>query len=281
MTDMNQILRPDPSSEEAMLNEACRVLRRLAEPGACLALAPGMETAVVVRENGEGPALRTAMVAREVAEAMALKDWIKSYGKGRVLRYTITASGRTALRRMVADAETARERALRDPEAAVDRNDPLALSEERRRAVRYSLAESPLMVLARRRDKGGGPFLTPELVAAGERFREDFELALMGDRAGSTLHALLSGASPDTLSSIGGSPATLAAVDRVRMAVVALGPGLSDMALRSLCYLEGMESIEKELSWSARSGKIVLRIALQRLRQHYESDSRAWSPLIG
>ena len=50
-----------------------------------------------------------------------------------------------------------------------------------------------------------------------------------------------------------------------------LGPGLGDMALRCCCFLEGLETAEKRMGWSARSGKIVLRIALQRLRRHYQA----------
>ena len=60
-----------------------------------------------------------------------------------------------------------------------------------------------------------------------------------------------------------------------------LGPGLGDMALRCCCYLEGLEAAEKRLGWSARSGKIVLRIALQRLRRHYEETYGGDAPLIG
>ena len=60
-----------------------------------------------------------------------------------------------------------------------------------------------------------------------------------------------------------------------------LGPGLADVALRCCCFLEGLEAAEKRMGWSARSGKIVLRIALQRLHQHYEAAGGSWARLIG
>ncbi len=62
-----------------------------------------------------------------------------------------------------------------------------------------------------------------------------------------------------------------AARDRVAAALTDMGPGLSEVALRCCCHLEGLEAAERRLGWSARSGKIVLRIALQRLKRHYET----------
>ena len=69
--------------------------------------------------------------------------------------------------------------------------------------------------------------------------------------------------------------------NRVALALSELGPGLSDVVLRCCCYLEGLETIEKKLSWSARSGKIVLRIALMRLKIHYDQTVGPGGPLIG
>ena len=56
---------------------------------------------------------------------------------------------------------------------------------------------------------------------------------------------------------------------RVAKAMEALGPGLSDVVFRVCCFLEGLETAEKRLGWSARSGKVVLKIALERLAMHY------------
>ena len=57
-------------------------------------------------------------------------------------------------------------------------------------------------------------------------------------------------------------------------------PGLGDVALRCCCRLEGLEAVEQTMGWSARSGKIVLRIALQRLARHYD-DRKAAEALVG
>ncbi len=83
--------------------EAKRILRRLCEQGAVLAVAREMETAVVVRVTPEGEQVRTAIVEREIAQAMALKDWITCPDpEGRIARYFITNIGRSALRRLTA-----------------------------------------------------------------------------------------------------------------------------------------------------------------------------------
>lgn len=68
---------------------------------------------------------------------------------------------------------------------------------------------------------------------------------------------------------------------RIADAMEHLGPGLSDVVLRCCCYLEGLETAEKKLGWSARSGKIVLRIALIRLRRYYDETIGPGGPLIG
>jgi hypothetical protein len=72
-----------------------------------------------------------------------------------------------------------------------------------------------------------------------------------------------------------------AARDRVAAALRDLGPGLGDVALRVCCFLEGIETAEQKLGWAARSGKVVLRIALQRLQRHYHETYGRSGPLIG
>ncbi|WOI56745.1 DUF6456 domain-containing protein [Palleronia sp. LCG004] len=257
----------DTPSEELIASEARRILRRLSEPGACLAVAQGMEKAVVVRENKDGQTVRTGTVDAEIAEAMALKGWIGTTGSGRVARYHIKPSGRVALKDMLSEIEV--------PASEAEEADP--------RGLRYGTVESPVMMLARRRDKNGEVFLTEDLVRAAERLREDFELARMGDGGGEQNweEMMAQADAPELDPGVFHGPGVEAARSRVQAAMQDLGPGLGDVVLRACCHLEGMESIEARMGWAARSGKIVLRIGLQRLKRHFKLTQGSLSPMIG
>jgi DNA-binding PadR family transcriptional regulator len=278
MTAMRRETPPIPS-DDVVEREARRILRRLSEPGACLAVAKDMEKAVVVREAG-GQTVRTGVVDRPVAEAMALNDWIACETPGRISRYQITQAGRAALKRLL--AEDAQD-AFGDQHRDIEERDETGADGRRTGArVRYTLAESPLALLARRRDKDGQAFLTDRMVLAGERLREDFELAQMGPRVAQNWDRFLTaGADRGGFATGGSDSGSAKARDRVALALRDLGPGLGDVVLRCCCFLEGLEAAEKRLGWSARSGKIVLRIALQRLKRHYDETYGGKAPLIG
>lgn len=267
----------DPQTDDFLEREARRILRRLSEPAACLAYAADMEKAVVVRETPDGRTVRTAVTDREVAQAMAIRDWLVCAAPGRVSRYRITTAGRAALKRLLAKDEA---RASGFAEAAAPFGDQHrdwqdgefpAEGGNGSARMRFNAAESPVASIARRRDRDGTPFLSTDLIAAAERLREDFELAQMGPRIAQNWERFLSAGSRGNFSNAGGSGGSEAARNRVMAALTELGPGLGDVVLRVCCFLEGLESAEKRLGWSARSGKIVLRIALQRLKQHYDA----------
>ncbi len=273
-----------------LAREGRRILRRLAEPGAVLAIAPDMEKAVVMREFPGGQISRTGVVDRAVAQAFAVKDWISCRKQGRVASYEITTVGRAALKRMIDEADVARQAHVAGmAEAAMPFANQHREWETRTvhegttsRRVRYNLAESPIAVLGRRRDRDGKPFLENDLVQAAERLREDFELAQMGPRVAQNWERFLTAGDRGGFradSGLGEGPGR--ARDRVGAALRDLGPGLGDVALRVCCFLEGIEAAEKRMGWAARSGKIVLRIALQRLRRHYAETYGTTSPMIG
>ena len=274
---MDKRIQKQACPDEDRVNaEARRILRRLAEPDAVLAVAPGIEKAVVVRETADGRSVRTAVMDAEFAEAFIVKDWIEGQSKGRVARYWLTQAGRAALKRLIADHDTAahgfaeapsvfgaQHREMEDRRAADDRRG--------NRRVRYNTNESPLVALSRRRDRDGAPFLSADLVTAGERLREDFELAQLGPRVAQNWDRFLTAGDRGGFNpGAGGTRGSDGARDRVSAALRDLGPGLGDVVLRCCCFLEGMEQAEKRMGWSARSGKIVLKIALQRLKRHYD-----------
>lgn len=271
------VVADEAAQEEAFEREALRILRRLSETGSVLAVAEEMDKAVVVRDTGNAGATRTAVVDCEIAQALALKDWISCDNPGRISRYRISAAGRTALSHLIAKAENkarvGTEFGFAEAQSLFQ-SKTSAGAADRIKRIRYSATESPLVALARRRDRDGKPFLDETLVSAGERLREDFELAQIGPQVSQNWDRFLTAGGRGCYDSEShGGKGSSDARDRVARALSDLGPGLSDVALRCCCYLEGLELAEKRMGWSARSGKIVLRIALQRLKRHYQDQA--------
>lgn len=258
----NQIdLANDSPALEA---QTLRILKRLCETGAVLAVADGMQTAVVVRETQGGATCKTASVSAEFVSVLALNAWVECAKPGRISRYKITPLGRAHL------AQISQGQQLR-PGADLLDSDEADDATPKRARIRYSVAESPVSALSRRKGKDGNPFLSDALVSAAERLREDFELAQMGPKVAQNWDGFLT-AGVRSSAKTGSASAPGDARERVGKALAYLGPGLGDVALRCCCFLEGLESAEKRMGWSARSGKIVLRIALQRLHQFYQSE---------
>lgn len=263
-------------------HEARRILRRLAEGDAVLAVSAEMDKAVVLRG-----AMRMAVVDRQVAEAFAVKDWIAVQKPGRVTTYVLTPAGRAALRRMLAEDQAAAIPGLAEaPQPFGDQHRDwgeriVTAAEGPSRRVRVNLSESPVQMLARRREKDGAPFLQPDLVSAAERLREDFELAQVGPRVAQNWDRFLTGADRGQFRESEPQDGAGRARARVALALRDLGSGLGDVVLRCCCYLEGLEAVEQRMGWSARSGKIVLRIALMRLKRHYDETYGGRMPLIG
>ena len=131
----------------------------------------------------------------------------------------------------------------------------------RRRSVTVNLAESPLGWLH------AHGHLDDRLFFAGERLRGDYERAQIAP--GVTMRW-----EPIRLRGIGGASLApterqLAARRRFDGAIAAAGKGLEDILWRVVCACETLPVAEEALSWPARSGKLVLRIALDRVADFY------------
>ncbi|HRO11917.1 DUF6456 domain-containing protein, partial [Amaricoccus sp.] len=270
--------QPANVSDPRIDREARRILRRLCEKGAFLAVAPDMERAVVLREVVPGKQNRIAIVDRDVAHAFALQEWITCAKAGKIACYTISAVGRAALKRLLTEERVARgpkggfggfeeaQAPFQEQHRFFAERTVMAEDGSGERQVRFNLAESPLSVLGRKRDKDGAAYLAAELIEAGERLREDFELAQLGPRVAQDWERFLTaGGSRGAARGRGPGEGPQDARVRFARAMEALGPGLSDIVFRICCFLEGLETAEKRLGWSARSGKVVLKIALERL----------------
>ncbi|MBV7255220.1 hypothetical protein KCG44_00325 [Pacificimonas sp. WHA3] len=61
----------------------------------------------------------------------------------------------------------------------------------------------------------------------------------------------------------------VAAKERLEGALAAAGAGLSDVLTRIVCMGEGLETAERSMGWPARSGKVVLCLALDRAAAFY------------
>lgn len=270
-----------PKDSDQLISDAdlIRVLRRLCETGAVLAVADGLDTFAVMRSGIDGQPTKTASVTPQIAQRLALMEWVRCTTPGRVRRYSVTSAGRVALGHLLAKTEnTARVSEEAGTDGGTQHRTLVrqggSSSDPVKRNAGFGRSESPLVALSRKKDRDGNSFLGEELVRAGERLREDFELSQMSAHLGHNWSAIEMHA-PEKESASSPSFGVCAARRRVAQALSDLGPGLSDVALRCCCFLEGLEVAERQMGWSARSGKIVLRIALQRLRRHYAQASES------
>lgn len=141
------------------------------------------------------------------------------------------------------------------------RGDP---ARRRVRSVTVNLAESPLGWL---RARG---MVNDRQFEAGERLRADYETAALGPRvtmAWDPSPVARGRRGPDA--PIDPGLAQISAKRRFDAAIAAAGTGLADILWRVVCAGEAVPAAERALGWPARSGRLVLGLALDRLADHY------------
>jgi hypothetical protein len=148
-------------------------------------------------------------------------------------------------------------------------------------------AESPLVWLARRKGRDGRPLIETTQLQAGQRLRLQFTRANLMPKTTSSW----SGTAGRKAGSGGGAAAItdiiVAARQQVQHALDAVGPEFSGLLVDVCCFLKGLEDVERDRGWPARSAKVVLQLALDRLARHYgltvearglsRAPMRAWS----
>ena len=133
--------------------------------------------------------------------------------------------------------------------------------EGKKRTVTVNVGESPLTWLHAR------GHLSDRQFDAGERLRADYERAQLAPSV--TMHwnpVRVDGGGGDGLTP---SARQLAAKARFDGAMAEAGKGLNDILWRVVCACEALPDAEKGLGWPARSGKLVLKLALDRVADFY------------
>ncbi|PRY81062.1 DUF6456 domain-containing protein [Marivita geojedonensis] len=273
-------LLDDPEDRQTSIDAATRALRLLCLPRAMMLYSADLPKPAIIKTVDEDDTELLGAIELDLAAALIMRNWIAPEGGTSIKRYRITAEGRGGLSELIAAQES--RAALAQSDASVFLSGTGNDRRSRSRAVSNGPGfESPLSALARRRGPDGSPFLSPDLVSAGDRLHEDYAIAGFGksdligwDGPGSLKpHYEAAHKMKDRRR----SAALLRTLDAIRD----LGPGLSEVVLRCCCLREGLEATEKRLGWSARSGKVVLRIALQRLSLFYGRTLTKDGAMIG
>ncbi|MFV0296376.1 MAG: DUF6456 domain-containing protein [Hyphomicrobiaceae bacterium] len=132
--------------------------------------------------------------------------------------------------------------------------------------------ESPLDWLRRRTDTSGRPLLDAAQYEAGERLRTDLTLAGMTPRTTMSWSGIPLGSSARRRGGLAPGTITdkaLAAGQRARSALAAVGPEHAEILVDVFGHLKGLEAIAVAEGWPKRSAKLLLQRALTALGRHY------------
>ncbi|MDP9760742.1 MULTISPECIES: DUF6456 domain-containing protein [Agrobacterium] len=144
-----------------------------------------------------------------------------------------------------------------------------------RQPARRNLNSSPLTGLSRLKEKDGTAFFPSDALQAGERLAADFHRAQLNPKVTATWEPKIASR---TKGEAGGkldlTDAAISARTRFSRAADAMGPELSGVAIDICCFEKGLEAVERERQWPARSAKLLLRAALLSLARHYAPQAQ-------
>lgn len=263
---------PTAARSEALRREAGRLLAVLDAAETRVMVDPTDEASVIVHRKRAGVSIGAGRFGIADAETLVRQDlarWQRGEAGQRTL--ILSEAGRSYLRRASVD----------EPEAAFLHQHRETVTATIRteiglRRVRMDAEESPLDWLRRRKDRNGEPMIDKAAYQAGERLRTDIMLAGLLPGVTARWDAMPTGGG-----SVSPSEATdrmVAARQRIRHAFDAVGSDFSDLLMDLCGFLKGLEQIERERGWPQRSAKIVVRLALARLAEHYGIEAAARGP---
>ena len=247
--------------------EARRVFRHLAKPGRRLTRLEDQGDVFALtghQDPGKKPSVTTS---KHYLDAFRERNWISPAPRQ---GWVLNDVGAAWLRRAMADG---------DPFLAQHRVETTGVfknADGSFETLKVNGGENPLGWLRARRGRGGKPLLDEAQMEAGLRLRHDFTLGHLTPRLTASWEHCgqgRKGRRSRAGASVELSDQALAARQRFRKALAAVGPELSGALVDICCYLKGLEDAEKANGWPQRSGKLVLQMALSALARHYGLSS--------
>jgi hypothetical protein len=211
----------------------------------------------LVARNGPRRAVGASVLAELISRGLAGE---------REARPVVTPAGIAWLRRHLAGGDDAFAAQHQARAEAVVEHDLFG-----RQQVTLNQDESPLAWLRRHKGKDGRPMVDAAEFTAGERLRSDYTRGQLMPRVTANWAASVAAGRRD--GGAGGmaelTEAAIGARRRVEKALAAVGPEFAGVLVDFCCFLKGLEEIERERCWPARSAKLVIRLALSALARHY------------
>ena len=254
--------------------KARHLLGLLAQPGASGRVDAMDESCVAISVVRGGVSVGAGSFALALVEQLQGHDLVAERRGVRGQRvFAITPVGEAYLRRLSASDDTAFFAQHHDLVEST------MLVEGVREKVVLDAAEGPLDWLARRKDATGAPLIDAACFAAGERLRRDLTVAMMIPSVTTNWDASAIGKTscgPRDVAAAG--DASLAARQRVSQAMAAVGAEFAGLLIDLCGFAKGLATIEQERGWPSRSGKVVVRLALAHLADHYGLERQAQGP---
>jgi hypothetical protein len=257
----------------ALSREGIRLLRDLGEPGRYAALDPTNDGSVILRCARAGVSLGGGRFAASAAEELRRHDLVEDVGARARRTFRVSEAGLAHLKRdgvAIDQAFAAQHRDLLEERIEIDGG---------RAPVTVNAVESPLDWLRRRKGPDGQPLIDEACFQAGERLRRELTFAAMLPPVTANWSATVSdkalGAARDPAAA---TDTAMAARQRVTQAFEAVGADFANLLIDLCGFLKRLEDIERDRGWPQRSGKVVVRLALARLADHYGLERAACGP---
>lgn len=248
---------------------AARMLACLADAGSAAVPDQTEPGTLIVRSARSGISLARGSYPEQAARELSSHDLVDYEPRsGPLRRVVISEPGKAFLRRAEAAGEEIPHLAQHREIAAVriEGGSPLTVN----------AAENPLDWLRRRSDRQGEPLIDPVSYEAGERLRRDLTLGGLLPSVTARWDGAIGGGGPSDPAAA--TDAMIAARQRARSALAEVGSDLADLLIDLCGFLKGLETLERERGWPPRSGKVVVRLALRRLAEHYGLEAEARGP---